>query len=100
MTDRPEIYRIGSLGEHYVEALVASGLVDDVVDIASLCPHPYRFAEGEFICRHGDPVDCLWVIVNGSVSIKQGDVTFFVRRRNESSVSNTSSATDIIVFTI
>ena len=64
MTDQPEISRIGSLGEHYVEALVASGLVGDLVDVASLCPRPYRFAEGEFICRHGDPVDCLWVIVD------------------------------------
>ena len=83
MTDQPEFSQIGSLGEHYVDALIASGLVDDVVDVAPLTPLPYRYAEGESICRHGDPVDCLWVIVNGSVAVKQGDTTFFVRRRNE-----------------
>ncbi|MGI9522810.1 MAG: adenylate/guanylate cyclase domain-containing protein [Hyphomicrobiaceae bacterium] len=83
MTDQPEISRIGSLGDHYIEALVASGLVDDLSDILALAPRPYRYAEGEFICRHGDPVECLWVIVNGSVAIKEGDTTFFVRRRNE-----------------
>lgn len=83
MADRPGISRIGSLGEHYIDTLVASGLVDDVVDVAALAPRPYRYAEGEFICQHGDPVDSLWVIVNGSVAVKQGDTTFFVRRRNE-----------------
>ncbi|MGI9524381.1 MAG: adenylate/guanylate cyclase domain-containing protein [Hyphomicrobiaceae bacterium] len=83
MTDRQEISRTGSISEHYVDALVASGLIDDVADVSSLLPRPYHYTEGEFICKHGDPVNCLWVIVNGSVAIKQGDTTFFVRRRHE-----------------
>jgi len=83
MADRPELTQIGGLSPHYVDALVASGLVDDVANPGALNPHPYRYAEGEFICRHGDPVDSFWVIVNGSVSIREGESTFFVRRRNE-----------------
>lgn len=83
MAERPNITQIGTLSAHYVDALVASGLVDDVADVSALHPRPYRYAEGEFICRHGDPVDSFWIIVNGSVAIREGDATFFVRRRNE-----------------
>jgi len=67
MADRPEISQVNSLNDHHAEALIACGLVDDVVDVSALAPRPYRYAEGEFICKHGDPVDSLWVIVNGSV---------------------------------
>lgn len=83
MNERSEISRIGSLSDRHIDALVASGLADDVVDVAALSPRPFRYAEGEFICKHGDPVHCLWVIVNGSVAIREGQTTFFVRRRNE-----------------
>jgi class 3 adenylate cyclase len=75
--------KLSSLTEDYHEALVGSGLIDDVVDTSSLEVHPYRYAEGEFICRHGDPADSLWVIVNGSVAVKLEETTLFVRRRNE-----------------
>jgi class 3 adenylate cyclase len=83
MAKRLPIPQKNLLREHHLEALVASGLVDDVVDVPALMALPSRYAEGEFICRHGDPVHCLWVIVNGSVAIKEGQSTFFVRRRNE-----------------
>ncbi|WP_428648995.1 adenylate/guanylate cyclase domain-containing protein [Roseibium sp.] len=73
----------GALGADYEEALALSGLVDGVSEPLLLEPHPYRYAEGEFICRPGDPARCLWIIVNGSVAVKQDDQTLFVRRRNE-----------------
>lgn len=83
MEEQSKIRLLSTLSEHHYEALVASGLVDDVVDVSALAPRPYRYAEGEFICRHGDSADCLWVIVNGSVAVKEADTTFFTRRRNE-----------------
>ena len=83
MSERTEVPQRNALRDQHLEVLVASGLVDDVVDVSALAPRPFRYAEGEFICRHGDPVHCLWVIASGSVSIKDGNSTFFVRRRNE-----------------
>jgi len=78
-----KITKLGSLSSHYVEALTMSGLVDDVKQPELLEPRPFRYAEGEFICRHGDPAVCLWVIVNGSIAVKDDGQTLFVRRRNE-----------------
>ncbi len=83
MPEKPDVVRAAQIDVRYAEALVASGLVDDVSDIVALDPRPYRYAEGEFICRHGDPVESLWVIVNGSVAVRQDNTTYFVRRRNE-----------------
>ena len=83
MAGPTEIPKIVPLGDDYKDALVASGLVDDVVDLSALAARPYRYAEGEFICRHGDEAECLWIIVNGSVSVREEDSTVFVRRRNE-----------------
>ena len=79
----PKLPLVDELGADYRDALVGSGLADDIVDLERLGPRPYRFAEGEVICQHGDPAECLWVIVNGSVAIKEGETTLFVRRRNE-----------------
>ncbi len=83
MAKKPSIYPVGDFNADYQEALVASGLVDDVVDTSDLAPHPFRYAEGEYICRHGDPAECLWIIVNGSVAVRQAGHTLSVRRRNE-----------------
>ena len=83
MANKPQLFEVRGLTPDYSEALISSGLVDDVTDPSGLEPRPYRYAEGEYICRHGDPARCLWVIVTGSVSIKEHDRTLFVRRRNE-----------------
>jgi class 3 adenylate cyclase len=83
MSKKPSITEIGSLSAEYRETLALSGLVDDVANPALLEPYPYRYAEGEYICRHGDPAERLWIIVNGSVAVRQQDQTLFVRRRNE-----------------
>lgn len=83
MARKADIVEIGALGADYSEALTLSGLVDDVEQPGLLNPRPYRFAEGEFVCRHGDEATCLWIIVTGSISVKQDDRTLFVRRRNE-----------------
>ncbi len=83
MAEKPSIAGIGALSADYEEALSLCGLVDDVKNPSLLEPRPYRYAEGESICRPGDPVDCLWIIVNGSIAVKQQDQTLFVRRRNE-----------------
>ncbi|NRG18688.1 cyclic nucleotide-binding domain-containing protein [Rhizobiales bacterium] len=83
MTKKPEPHPLETLGREYIEAMIASGLVDDIADCSDLVPRPYRYAEGEYICRHGDVAECLWVIVTGSVAVKEGDRTLFVRRRGE-----------------
>lgn len=71
------------LNADYVDAMIASGLVDDVIDMESLEARPFRFAEGEYLCRRGDIADCLWVIVTGSVAVKDHERTIFVRKQHE-----------------
>jgi class 3 adenylate cyclase len=83
MTKMPDIVPTLSLRSRYEDALVSSGLVDDVTDVMALDPRPYRFTEGDFVCRHGDAVECLWVVVDGSVSVRENGRTLFVRGRNE-----------------
>jgi class 3 adenylate cyclase len=83
MAENSQVFAVDNLAPDYAEALISSGLVDGVADPARLEPRPYRYAEGEYICRRGDPARCLWIIVTGSVAIKERDHTLFVRRRNE-----------------
>ena len=70
-----------SLNKKYEKALIASGLVDDVPDLMALDALPGRYSEGEFLCRHGDKADRLWVIVGGSVAVRDEDRTLYVRHR-------------------
>ena len=81
--EQSDIGPVRTLHPRYEEALVASGLVDDVADIMVLDPRPYRYAEGDFVCHHGDAAEGLWVIVTGSISVREHDRTLFVRRRHE-----------------
>ena len=74
---------VSGLNADYHNALAACGLIDGVVDIDALQPRPFRYAEGEFICRRGEVADCLWIIISGSVAIKEGDATYHVLRRND-----------------
>lgn len=83
MADKPSLASIGTIGSAHQDALSLCGLVDDVAEPELLDPRPYRFAEGEYICRSGDPADCLWIIVDGSVAVKLKDQTLFTRHRNE-----------------
>jgi len=83
MAEKPDISPVRSFHARYEEALVASGLVDDVTDIMALDPRPHRYTEGDFVCHHGDAAECLWVIITGSVSVREQDRTLFVRRRHE-----------------
>lgn len=83
MARQTKLHPLSGISRDHEDALVASGLVDDVVDPSALDPRPCRYAEGEVICRHGDSVDCLWVIVSGSVAVKERGASLFVRRRNE-----------------
>ncbi len=71
------------LQSRFAEALIASGLVDDVEDLQALDPRPYRFTEGEFVCHRGDLANCLWVIVDGAVSVRDEQHSLFVRQRHE-----------------
>ena len=50
----------------YQDAIVATGLVDDVIDVAALAPRPFRYTEGQYLCSQGEAPDQLWVIVTGS----------------------------------
>lgn len=83
MAEKRDIGPERSLQGRYEEALVASGLVDDVVDIMVLDPRPFRYTEGDFVCRRGDTAENLWVIVAGSVSVRERDRTLFVRHPHE-----------------
>ncbi len=71
--------------KEYLEALVASGLVDDidVSDIAALDPLPQQFSEAEYLCHIGDRADRLWVVVSGSVAIRNSDQTLYLRQAND-----------------
>jgi class 3 adenylate cyclase len=64
---------------------VASGLVDDIdsSDLAALDPLPQQFSEAEYLCRTGDKADRLWVVVGGSVAIRNASQTLYVRQANE-----------------
>lgn len=68
-----------SLKKQYAEALVDSGLVDSLPDFLALDPLPGRFSEGEHICRRGDKADRLWVIVSGTVAVRDDARTLYVR---------------------
>ncbi|MCA0927609.1 adenylate/guanylate cyclase domain-containing protein [Ruegeria profundi] len=83
MAAKSSITRIKKLNSDHEEALFLCGLVDDVKEPLALEPRPYRYAEGENICQPGDPAECLWIIVTGSVAVRLNHQTLFVRRRNE-----------------
>ncbi len=71
------------LRARYEQAVTASGLADDVTDIMMLDPRPHRFLEGDVICQYGEAAESLWIIVSGSVSVRDNGRTLFVRGRNE-----------------
>lgn len=81
MTQDP--HPVQTLRPEYEEALVASGLVDDVSDLLALDPRPCRYSEEDFVCQHGDAAEALWVIVTGSVSVRENGRTIFVRGQSE-----------------
>ena len=69
------------LKKQYEESIIASGLVDDVENFQALDPLPIRLSEGDCICRRGDTADRLWVIITGSVAVRDGGKTLYVRRK-------------------
>ncbi len=83
MMNDPNISAPYDLRPRYIEALNASGLVDDVSDIFALDPRPRRLSEGDHVCRHGDAAESLWVIVIGAVAVRESNRTLFVRRQHE-----------------
>jgi len=68
-----------SLKSQYADALVDSGLVDGLPEFLALDPLPGRFSEGEHIFRRGDKADRLWVIVSGTVAVRDDARTLYVR---------------------
>lgn len=83
MPEQPVPVPNGRLMPQYHDALVASGLVDGIDDIMALDPRPFRYSEGDFVCRRGQQAHCLWVIVDGAVSVRDEHKTLFLRRRND-----------------
>ena len=83
MEKKPDVTHILTLGASYEQAVVASGLADDVADVMALDPQPHRYLEGDYVCRYGDEAECLWVIVSGSVSVRDNDRTLFIRGCDE-----------------
>ena len=70
------------LNADYLNAIVATGLVDDIVDIDALAPRPFRYAEGQYLCRRGEAAECLWIVITGSVAVREDGRTLFVRQKN------------------
>ena len=83
MTKVPRNQPTIALDTDYEEAILATGLVDDIVDVKALSPRPFRYAEGQYLCRRGETTECLWIIVTGSVAVKENERTLFVRHRNQ-----------------
>ncbi|MGI9512177.1 MAG: adenylate/guanylate cyclase domain-containing protein [Anderseniella sp.] len=83
MSDTRSVVHTAPLPAEYLDAIVATGLADDIVDINALAPHPFRYAEGQFLCRRGEASECLWIVVTGSVAVKEDERTLFVRQRNQ-----------------
>ncbi len=83
METKNDITLARTLRDTYEQAMVASGLVDDVPDIMPLDPKPRRYLEGDYVCRYGEAAERLWVIVSGSVSVRDNQRTLFVRGRGE-----------------
>jgi CRP-like cAMP-binding protein len=83
MSVKFENYPSQGLRPRYEAALVASGLVDDVTDILALDAQPRRFSENDLMCQRGEAAEVLWVIVLGSVAVREDNRTLFVRRQNE-----------------
>ena len=83
MSITPSMAHTASLPADYLDAIVASGLVDDIVDVNALAPRPFRYVEGEFLCRRGEASECLWVVITGSVAVKEDKRTLFVRQQNQ-----------------
>ena len=83
MSDTSSIVQTASLPRDYLDAIIATGLADDILDIGGLAPRPFRYAEGQFLCRRGEASDCLWIIVTGSVAVKEDERTLFVRQHNQ-----------------
>ena len=83
MIKTPDVIAVQTLGRDYQEAIEASGLVDDVTDVAGLAPRPFRYTEGDYVSRRGETAESLWIIVTGSIAVKEDNRTLFVRRRNE-----------------
>jgi class 3 adenylate cyclase len=72
-----------SLKKLYAEALTASGLVEGLPELLALDPLPVRFSEGEHICRRGDRANRIWVIVSGSIAVRDDARTLYVRGHPE-----------------
>jgi class 3 adenylate cyclase len=83
MTRKSKSVSMQELRPRYETTLVASGLVDDVTDILTLDARPCRYTERDFVCRHGDTAESLWVIVHGSVAVREGNRTLFIRQQGE-----------------
>ena len=83
MSSSSEIDRITALRPRYLDAIVASGLVDGIENVDNLDPVPFRKTEGDFLCRRGEPAEALWVIVTGSVSVRDNNRTLFMRQQHE-----------------
>ena len=45
----------------------------------ALDPRPFRYSEGDFVCGRGQQAHCLWVIIDGAVSVRDGQKTLFMR---------------------
>ncbi len=71
------------LQPEYENALIASGLVDDVEDIVALNAKFREFYDKDFVCQFGDAAEALWVIVKGSIAVREGERTLFLRQQNE-----------------
>lgn len=70
----------------YVDAIVRSGLLDEVSTddrpefINALQAMPCRYADQKEICRENEPATCLWIVVSGAIAVQRNGNTITYRR--------------------
>lgn len=68
-----------NISTKYKELLDASGLVDGIDQVELLKPLYKELMENELLCRPGNATDCLWVILKGTIAVKENGLTLVTR---------------------
>jgi class 3 adenylate cyclase len=70
-----------TLPPEWESVLLASQLLNGVHSASSLEPDLIWVPEGGYLCRVGQPADCLWVVMSGEIAIQVDGVTIVRRGR-------------------
>jgi len=68
-----------NLSAKFKELLEASGLVDGIAQVGLLKPLYKELMENEILCKPGDVINCIWVIIKGTIAVKENGLTLVTR---------------------